>query len=119
MACRLSPLHQRLPLAPAALPVRTCGDVRTLEFTPGEVQSAMRVSRPSALLLDYARAMMCFALFVPRPRHILMVGLGDGPLAKFCYRRFPHARITVLELRADVVALRAQFSAPPETPASR
>jgi spermidine synthase len=94
--------------------VITRGDLRTLEFVAGEVQSEMRLSRPSALVLAYSRAMMCFALFVPRPRHILMVGLGGGSLAKFCYRHFPHARITVLELRADVIALRAQFCVPPD-----
>jgi spermidine synthase len=104
---------QGVPLAKPPL-VITRGDVRTLEFVAGEVQSEMRLSRPSALVLAYARAMMCFALFVPRPRHILMVGLGGGSLAKFCYRHFPLARITVLELRADVIALRAQFCVPPD-----
>ncbi len=99
--------------APAPL-VRTCGDRRTLEFSPGDIQSAMRLSRPDQLVLSYARAMMCFALFVPRPRHILMVGLGGGSLAKFCHRHFPDARITVLELRADVIALREHFHVPPD-----
>jgi spermidine synthase len=94
--------------------VRTRGGRRTLEFLPGDVQSEMRLARPDALVLAYARAMMCFALFVPRPRHIVMVGLGGGSLAKFCYRHFPGARITVLELRADVIALREQFHVPPD-----
>ena len=56
--------------------VSTSGGVRTLAFLPGEVQSEMRLSRPAELMLAYSRAMMCFALFVPRPRHILMVGLA-------------------------------------------
>jgi spermidine synthase len=86
----------------------------TLEFTPGSVQSEMLLARPDALVLDYTRAMMCFALFVPRPRHIVMVGLGGGSLAKFCHRHFPHARITVIELRADVIALRERFGVPPD-----
>eukprot|EP01133_Synstelium_polycarpum_P022083 gene22083-26510_t len=89
---------------PAPLPppqVHTCGDRRRLEFQPGMVQSEMLLSRPDHLLLRYARAMMCFTLFVPRPRHILMVGLGGGSLLKFCHRHLPEARITVLELRAD------------------
>jgi spermidine synthase len=94
--------------------VRTRGDLRTLEFLSGNVQSEMRLSRPCALVLAYSRAMMCFALFVPRPRHILMVGLGGGSLAKFCYRHFPDASITVVELRADVIALREQFCVPPD-----
>ena len=104
------------PCAPATAPlVTTRGDRRTLEFAPGDVQSEMRVSKPWALVLAYTRAMMCFALFVPRPRHIVMVGLGGGSLAKFCYRAFPHARITVIELRADVIALRDQFCVPPDS----
>jgi spermidine synthase len=103
----------RQPNASAPL-VRTLGDRRTLEFAPGDVQSEMRLSRPDALVLAYARAMMCFVLFVPRPRHIVMVGLGGGSLAKFCYRHFPDCRITVLELRADVIALREQFCVPPD-----
>lgn len=112
-----APADQSLPEpqpATVAPLVRTEGDRRTLEFTPGEIQSEMRLSRPDALVLAYARAMMCFALFVPHPRHIVMVGLGGGSLAKFCYRRFPRARITVLEVRADVIALRAQFHVPPD-----
>jgi spermidine synthase len=114
MANRSDP--SRRPQRPACPPplVSTRGDRRTLEFIAGNVQSEMRLSRPSALLLAYTRAMMCFALFVPRPRHILMVGLGGGSLAKFCYRHFPQARITVIELRADVIALREQFCVPPD-----
>lgn len=99
---------------PAAPLVQTRGDRRTLEFLPGDVQSEMRLSRPTALVLAYCRAIMCFALFVPRPRAIVMVGLGGGSLAKFCYRHFPQARITVIELRADVIALREQFCVPPD-----
>jgi spermidine synthase len=87
---------------------------RSLEFMAGNVQSEMRVDRPTELVLAYTRAIMCFALFVPRPRHIVMVGLGGGSLAKFCYRHFPDTRISVLELRADVIALRAQFCVPPD-----
>jgi spermidine synthase len=76
------------------------------------VQSEMRLSRPDDLVLSYARAMMCFVLFHPQPEHIVMVGLGGGSLAKFCYRYLPHCRITVLELNPEVIALREQFAIP-------
>ena len=100
---------------PACVPrVRTHGNRRTLEFQPGDIQSEMLLSHPDALVLEYARAMMCFALFAPHPRHILMVGLGGGSLAKFCYRHFPHTRITVLEISAEVIALRDAFKVPPD-----
>ncbi len=94
--------------------VRTEGDRRTLEFAPGDIQSAMRLSRPTALVLAYTRAMMCFVLLRPRPRHIVMVGLGGGSLVKFCHRYLAGTRITVLELHADVIALRKQFGVPPD-----
>ena len=105
--------RSRPPLPPPPL-VITRGDRRTLEFVPGDIQSAMSLADPTRLLLAYCRAIVCFALFVPRPRHIVMVGLGGGSLAKFCYRHFAHARITVLEQRADVIALRAQVAIPPD-----
>ncbi|SFB88034.1 fused MFS/spermidine synthase [Massilia yuzhufengensis] len=105
--------HPEPPPGPAPI-VQTRGDRRTLEFTLGDIQSEMRLSRPSSLVLSYARAMMCFALLAPRPRHIVMVGLGGGSFAKFCHRHLPWARITVLEVRADVIALRAQFLVPPD-----
>jgi spermidine synthase len=92
--------------------VHTEGDKRRLEFQPGMVQSEMRLSRPDDLVLSYARAMMCFVLFHPAPEHIVMVGLGGGSLAKFCYRYLPHCRITVLELNPQVIALREQFAIP-------
>jgi spermidine synthase len=102
------PKQERAPI------VRTEGDRRTLEFTPGDIQSEMRLSRPTALVLRYTRAMMCFVLLRPCPRHIVMVGLGGGSLVKFCHRYFPDARITVLEQRLDVIALRDQFAVPPD-----
>ena len=109
-----APDHLPEPPAVAAPLVVSDGKHRTLAFSPGDVQSEMLLAQPDALVLDYTRAMMCFALFAPLPRHIVMVGLGGGSLAKFCYRHFPHARITVLEIRADVIALRDLFCLPPD-----
>jgi spermidine synthase len=95
--------------------VRTRRGRRTLEFAPGDIQSEMLLARPSALVLAYLRAMMGFVLFAPSPRRIVMVGLGGGSLAKFCHRHFPAAHITVIELRADVIALRDAFHVPPDS----
>jgi len=107
------------PFPPAPPLVRTRRGRRTLEFAPGDIQSEMLVARPDALTLAYQRAMMCFTLFAPAPRRIVMVGLGGGSLAKFCHRHFPDAHITVLEIRADVIALRDDFCVPPDGPRLR
>lgn len=88
------------------------GDLRTLHFDGRFIQSAMLISQPDRLLLSYTQAMMGFLLFQRQPQHILMIGLGGGSLAKYCYRKLPDARITVLELDADVIALRGRFAVP-------
>ena len=87
-------------------------DVRTLHFDDRFIQSAMRISAPNDLLLSYTRAMMGFLLFKPQPRHILMIGLGGGSLAKYCHARLPETRISVLEVERDVIALREKFLIP-------
>jgi spermidine synthase len=87
---------------------------RYLHFTYANVQSCMRLDDPYALVTAYTRKMMAFLLFLPEPRHILMIGLGGGSLAKFCYRHLPQTRISVIEINADVISLRQHFSIPPD-----
>jgi len=85
---------------------------RRMHFTNHATQSAMSLANPDALIAQYTRKMMAFLLFNPEPRHIVMVGLGGGSLAKFCYRHLPRTRITVVEINEDVIALRDEFCVP-------
>jgi spermidine synthase len=90
------------------------GDTRSLYFSRELTQSGMRLSDPDALEFRYTQKMMGFLLFMPQPRHILLLGLGGGSLAKYCYRHLPAARITAVEVDADVLALRPLFLVPPD-----
>lgn len=85
---------------------------RRLHLSLELVQSSMRIDDPFALEFAYTRKMMAFLLFVPDPGHVLMVGLGGGSMAKFCHRHLPRARLTVVELNPDVIALRGEFKVP-------
>lgn len=85
---------------------------RRLHFTNDATQSAMLLSDPDALIAQYTRKMMAFLLFNPDPGRIVMIGLGGGSLAKFCYRNLPRTRITVVEIDSDVIALRDEFRIP-------
>lgn len=89
--------------------------VRLLMFSAAHVQSRMDTHAPDALLLEYTRAMMGFLLLHPQPRSIAMVGLGGGSLPKFCHRYLPHSRITVVEISAEVIALRELFAVPADS----
>lgn len=88
--------------------------LRALHFDQSTVQSVMALGDPDLLVLDYTRAMMAFLLFVPQPRHIVMIGLGGGSLAKHCLRTLPETRVTVVEIDPAVIAMRAEFAVPPD-----
>jgi spermidine synthase len=74
----------------------------------------MRLNAPTALDLAYTKKMMAFLLFCPNPRHLMIVGLGGGSLAKFCLRHLRRARITALEIDPTVIAMGEQFCIPPD-----
>ena len=88
------------------------GTRRFLHFDLAAVQSAMELSNPGRLALAYTRKMMAFLLFNGDPGRILLLGLGGGSLAKFCYANLPAASLTVVELNQDVIALRDEFNIP-------
>ncbi len=86
----------------------------SMHFSYDATQSCMRLRTPNVLVEAYTRKMMSFLLFVPDPRHVVLIGLGGGSLAKFCYAQLPRTRITAVEINADVLALREQFKVPPD-----
>jgi spermidine synthase len=88
------------------------GRRRFLHFDFGAIQSAMELSDPQRLTLAYTRKMMAFLLFNHAPKRILLLGLGGGSLAKFCYGHLPAASITAVEVSRDVIALRDEFGIP-------
>jgi spermidine synthase len=85
---------------------------KTLYFSICDIQSKMLNQWPYDLALEYTRLMMAFLLFVPDPRHIAIVGLGGGSLAKFCYRYLPDSQIDVIEINPHIIALRNEFKVP-------
>jgi spermidine synthase len=85
---------------------------RRLQFDLHTIQSSMHRERPDTLMLPYTRKMMAFLLFNRTPVRILLLGLGGGSLAKFCYRQLPSTAVTAVEVNSDVIALRNEFYIP-------
>ncbi len=87
--------------------------VRSLHLGSSTVQSSMRLADPVELVLSYTRAMMGFLLFAPDPRHVVMIGLGGGSIAKFIYHRLPATRLIAIEADPRVISTaRAHFHVP-------
>ncbi|EKU84310.1 hypothetical protein [Massilia timonae] len=86
--------------------------VRFLHLGTSWVQGAMRLAKPDTIELEYVQMMM-WTLFQRAPRHIAQLGLGSAALTKFCYQRFPEAKVTAIELNPNVIAIcRALFGLP-------
>jgi spermidine synthase len=85
---------------------------RFLHFDFESVQSVMHLANPDELCFAYTRKMMMFLLFNQTPQRILLLGLGGGSLAKFCYRRLPDSAVTAVEINPTIVALRDEFLIP-------
>ncbi|QJE00829.1 fused MFS/spermidine synthase [Massilia forsythiae] len=89
--------------------------VRYLHFGTEWVQGAMRIRKPDWPELEYAQQMMAWMLFIDQPRAIAQLGLGAATLTKACYRHFPEASVTAVELNPAVTAICASmFKLPPE-----
>ncbi|MDD2884309.1 MAG: spermidine synthase-like protein [Dechloromonas sp.] len=90
------------------------GQSRYLYFNVRLMQSEMSLKAPHDLALRYTQKMMAFLLFLPRPKRLVLIGLGGGSIIKFCHRRLPGVHLTAVELNPDVIALREAFFVPPD-----
>ncbi|MFT4112678.1 fused MFS/spermidine synthase [Silvibacterium sp.] len=116
MKGKATPIPTRHPAdtaSPFPLPVVSeVNGVLTLHFQSDYVQSQMLPANPDFLALTYTRTMMAFELLKPEARHIALIGLGGGSLARWCYRHHPGAALTVVEINPHVISLREKFLVP-------
>jgi len=91
------------------------GGVVFLHFGNEWIQGAMRIRKPDWIELTYAQHMMAWMLFNKEPQHLVQLGLGTGALTKFCYRQFPEAQVTAIDLNPQVISVcRSMFRLPPD-----
>jgi len=104
---RSAPAPRKPKFAPVTL--SEMDGVRYLHFGTEWVQGAMRIRKPDWPELEYAQQMMAWMLWIEEPRAIAQLGLGTGALTKFCYKHFPQASVTAIELNPSVVAICASM----------
>lgn len=109
-----APAKRRKPkFAPVTLSEQN--GVRYLHFGTEWVQGAMRIRKPDWPELEYAQQMMAWMLWVEQPRSIAQLGLGAATLTKFCYKQFPEAAVTAVELNPSVITTcYSMFKLPPD-----
>jgi spermidine synthase len=88
--------------------------IRFMRFGDDDAeQGGMRLDKPDWLEFEFTQHMMAWLLFIQQPKSIVQLGLGTASLTKFCYRGFPDARITAVELNPEVIAVcRHSFELP-------
>lgn len=92
-----------------SIDIREEAGIRYLHFGTDWVQGAMRLSKPSRLVLVYTQAMLAFLLFRLPPRSVLMIGLGAASLVRFFRHAMPETHVTVIEINRDVIQVAHQF----------
>lgn len=71
--------------------------------------SAMDLSAPNRLVIEYTRMMMLGTGYVDNPRSMLVLGLGGGSMTKYLRSYFPEARIVSIEFDEAVVSLAREY----------
>jgi len=85
---------------------------RCLCFTRGCTigrQSCMDLARPERLVFDYAHMMLGSLLIEPRPKDVLIIGLGGGSLPRALSMLLPDASIDTVEIDPAVVRVARRY----------
>lgn len=82
---------------------------RSLHFGSPAKQSSYLLNDPDYLHLSYTRAMLASLIFQPKPKNIMIVGLGGGSLVKYLLNYLPQCKIDVVELRSAVYHTACDF----------
>ena len=75
----------------------------------GVDQSVMSLDDPASVPMEYVRYAGLGLLFVPKPKSVLMIGLGGGSFSGLIHRALPEARIDVVEINPVVVEAAKRF----------
>jgi spermidine synthase len=72
-------------------------------------QSCQNLAHPDTLVFAYNHAMLGALFIQPSPRHMLLIGLGGGSLARALQQLYPQAEIDVVELDSMVADLAKDY----------
>ncbi|MDR5696763.1 MAG: fused MFS/spermidine synthase, partial [Armatimonadota bacterium] len=72
-------------------------------------QSATDLTDPERTVFRYADYMHAGMLFVPDPRHVLLIGMGGGTIPKRYLNDYPDVRMDVVDIDPEVIAAAERY----------
>ncbi len=78
------------------------GLFRFLRFGDGGEQSRIDINNPHCPVYQYTQSMLMALVFLPRPAHATILGLGGGMLVHALHHYDESLSVDIAELRADV-----------------
>lgn len=78
---------------------------RSLYFAGNVLQSRISLATPHQLVLFYTRYMMTALLARPRPRRVLIIGIGAGALIHFLHYYFPDCLIDAIDHSPQIITM--------------
>ena len=88
------------------------GDYRELWFKGNGdyfLQSRVNTEQQKQLALVYSNMMMASLLFCPKPRRLLMIGLGGAVVTNFLSEQFPSLHIDVVDIDPKVIEVSKKY----------
>jgi len=104
-------LHQERSLYREVLVYQT-GDTRCMCFTRAcrvGRQTCVDTKHPRRIVFSYPQFMLASLYVNPRPRSILLIGLGGGTLPRAINELLPEAQLDIVEIDPAVVRVAKQF----------
>lgn len=97
--------------------VRRKGSIRTMLFVRDDGkevgETRMNINKPEILLAPYTRAMFASYLLRPRPKRVLIIGLGGGAMVHFLAHHEPDLVVDAVEIDPIVVKIaKSHFKLP-------
>jgi spermidine synthase len=93
--------------------IKERGAVRELYFVREDgsmaLESRMDILRPHQQLVTYTQTMFSSYLFLPRQKHVLIVGLGAGSMVRFLEHHEPDLKVDVVEIDPVVIEVARDF----------
>lgn len=88
-------------------------NIRTLYFVWSNkkriAQCSVNIQKPYQLMLKYSHYLLSNLILSPKPKNILILGLGGAALVHYLYKHFPNSSIEVVEINSEVIKIAKKY----------